>query len=94
MSESCDVSTSTQAKASFVLSVDIGTTIIRCHIFNRDAKIVGKASMPIELIYPHKGWIEISPERLWTAFINVCKDAIEGKIVVKIITNCIQQIKR
>ncbi|KAF3858755.1 hypothetical protein F7725_011956 [Dissostichus mawsoni] len=49
-------------KESFILSVDVGTTSIRCHV------------VPL---YPEVGHVEMDPEAIWEGFITVVKGAVQ-----------------
>jgi hypothetical protein len=40
------------SSSSFVLSIDVGSTSIRAHLFDESAKIVGASSRQIPLIFP------------------------------------------
>lgn len=62
----------------YVLSVDIGTTSLRCHIYNQDAKLMGKSQEAMHVEYPKQGYCEINPDTLWNLFLTVCKRAIKG----------------
>ncbi|CAL8346186.1 unnamed protein product [Merluccius merluccius] len=64
-------------RESFVLSVDVGTTTIRCHVFDKEAKIRGSCSSKVVLLYPEPGLVELDPEELWTGFIKVVKGAVQ-----------------
>lgn len=71
--------TSDQANTKYILSVDIGTTSLRCHVYNQDAKLVGKSQEKMLVEYPKQGYCEISPDTLWDRFLLVCKGAIKSK---------------
>lgn len=32
----------------------------------------------VESLYPHPGWVELDPEVLWSQFIGVIKEAVQG----------------
>uniref|UniRef100_A0A8C6UKB6 Glycerol kinase 5 n=1 Tax=Neogobius melanostomus TaxID=47308 RepID=A0A8C6UKB6_9GOBI len=63
-------------KESFILSVDVGTTTIRCHVFDKEAKVRGSCSTKVDLLYPEEGLVEIEPEALWKSFITVAIGAV------------------
>lgn len=63
---------------TYVLAVDVGSTSIRCSIYDRAAKIQGFSSKPIEILYPKPGWVEIDPEIMFEQFVAVVKEAVEG----------------
>uniref|UniRef100_A0A3Q0STN0 Glycerol kinase 5 n=1 Tax=Amphilophus citrinellus TaxID=61819 RepID=A0A3Q0STN0_AMPCI len=62
---------------SFILSVDIGTTSIRCHVYDKEAKVRGSCSTKIVLLYPEVGHVEMDPDELWKGFISVVKGAVQ-----------------
>lgn len=66
----------------YVLAADLGTTSLRCHIYDQNAKLHGKSQIGMDdaLVYPQQGWCEILPESLWERFLHVCKHAIKGKL--------------
>lgn len=35
----------------YILAVDVGTTTIRCHIYNQDAEIVGKSEKKVKSLF-------------------------------------------
>nr|CAB3249164.1 putative glycerol kinase 5 [Phallusia mammillata] len=61
----------------FVLSLDIGTTNIRCYLYNKSAEIVGKSSTPLETLYPEPQAAEIDPEVLWKNIQWVIHDCLK-----------------
>lgn len=65
----------------FVLALDIGTTNVKCFIYDRDLQVVGRTVHQITLLYPEVGYCEIDPEELWSIIINIVKSAIEGSKV-------------
>ncbi|XP_061098846.1 putative glycerol kinase 5 isoform X2 [Conger conger] len=64
-------------RESYILSVDVGTTSIRCHIYDKNAEIRGSCSKKVTLIYPAPGWVEMDPEALWQSFVAVVKGAVQ-----------------
>ncbi|CAL8281140.1 unnamed protein product [Lota lota] len=64
-------------KESFVLSVDVGTTTIRCNVFDKEAKIRGTSNSKVVLLYPEPGLVELDPEELFNGFIAVVKGAVQ-----------------
>uniref|UniRef100_A0AAY4AC82 Glycerol kinase 5 n=1 Tax=Denticeps clupeoides TaxID=299321 RepID=A0AAY4AC82_9TELE len=63
-------------KETFVLSVDVGTTSIRCHVYDKAAKIRGSCARKMTLMYPEPGRVELDPEELWREFVVVVKGAV------------------
>uniref|UniRef100_I3JWW7 Glycerol kinase 5 n=1 Tax=Oreochromis niloticus TaxID=8128 RepID=I3JWW7_ORENI len=64
-------------KESYILSVDVGTTSIRCHVYDKEAKIRGSCSTKVVLLYPEVGHVEMDPDDLWKGFISVVKGAVQ-----------------
>ncbi|XP_043854883.1 putative glycerol kinase 5 [Dromiciops gliroides] len=62
----------------YVLGLDVGSSVIRCHVYDRAARIHGSSSQKVEVIYPQNGWVEIDPEVLWSQFIAVIKEAVQA----------------
>lgn len=60
----------------YFLSVDVGTTTIRCHVHNDQVKIVGSATETNTVLAPFPGHVELDPDQLWDKFIRVIKDAV------------------
>ncbi|XP_074154544.1 glycerol kinase 5 isoform X1 [Sminthopsis crassicaudata] len=63
---------------SYVLGLDLGSSVIRCHVYDRATRICGSSSQKVEVIYPQNGWVEIDPEVLWSQFIAVIKEAVQA----------------
>ncbi|XP_010731607.1 glycerol kinase 5 [Larimichthys crocea] len=64
-------------KETFILSVDVGTTSIRCHIYDKEAQIRGSCITKVVPLYPEVGHVEMDPDALWTGFITVVKGAVQ-----------------
>uniref|UniRef100_A0A8C5DMT5 Glycerol kinase 5 n=1 Tax=Gouania willdenowi TaxID=441366 RepID=A0A8C5DMT5_GOUWI len=64
-------------KESFILSVDVGTSSIRSHVYDREANIRGTCSTKVVLLYPEVGHVEMEPDMLWRGFISVVKGAVQ-----------------
>uniref|UniRef100_A0A8C9DHM9 Glycerol kinase 5 n=1 Tax=Prolemur simus TaxID=1328070 RepID=A0A8C9DHM9_PROSS len=65
-------------RAGFVLGVDVGSSVIRCHVYDSEAQIRGSCTQKVENIYPQVGWVEIDPDVLWLQFVTVIKEAVKG----------------
>lgn len=63
----------------FIAVLDIGTTSIRCIIYDAKVQIKGSFSENVELIYPQPGQVEIDPDALWLNVLQCITKAIEGK---------------
>ncbi|XP_039345211.1 putative glycerol kinase 5 isoform X2 [Mauremys reevesii] len=66
------------ASSSFVVGVDVGSTTLRCHVYDKKAAVRGFSSKKVETLYPHLGWVELDPEVLWTQFMDVIKEAVQA----------------
>uniref|UniRef100_A0A3B4U8V8 Glycerol kinase 5 n=1 Tax=Seriola dumerili TaxID=41447 RepID=A0A3B4U8V8_SERDU len=64
-------------KESFILSVDVGTTSIRCHVYDKEATIRGSCTTKVVPLYPEVGHVEMEPDALWKGFITVVKGAVQ-----------------
>ncbi|XP_062311873.1 putative glycerol kinase 5 [Osmerus eperlanus] len=62
---------------SYIVSVDVGTTSIKCHVFDKKAQIKGSCTSKVILLYPEEGQVEIDPEGLWREFVSVVKGAVQ-----------------
>lgn len=74
-----DIAYAGDEPACYILSIDVGTTSIRCHIYNKQAKIVAESAEPLVLSYPEPCAVELDPEQLWKKFVAVVKNALYGK---------------
>lgn len=61
-----------------IMALDIGTSNIRCHIYNKQAEIVGRSCQVIKILYPEERGAEIDPDNLWDQVMEVMKSAIEN----------------
>ncbi|CAD5116473.1 DgyrCDS5356 [Dimorphilus gyrociliatus] len=62
----------------YILSLDIGTTNIRAHVYNKDARVIGQDQDKIKLLRPRPGWTEIDEEVLFEQIKTVVKNAIKS----------------
>ncbi|CAG0888213.1 unnamed protein product [Cyprideis torosa] len=58
---------------SYVLALDIGTTSVRCIVYDQQLKVTSHNSLPMTLLYPSQGRVEIDPNDLWEKVIRVIK---------------------
>lgn len=61
----------------YILSIDQGTTGTTAIVFDENGYVVDKAYEEIEQIYPQKGWVEHSPEGIWSSVINTVTKVIQ-----------------
>uniref|UniRef100_A0A6Q2ZJY1 Glycerol kinase 5 n=1 Tax=Esox lucius TaxID=8010 RepID=A0A6Q2ZJY1_ESOLU len=64
-------------KENYIISVDVGTTSIRCHVYDKEAQIRGSCVTKVNLLYPEPGMVELDPEELWMGFVKVVKGAVQ-----------------
>ncbi|XP_020925228.1 putative glycerol kinase 5 isoform X3 [Sus scrofa] len=65
-------------RAGFVLGLDVGSSVIRCHVYDRAARICGSSAQKVESLYPQTGWVEIDPDVLWLQFVAVIKESVKA----------------
>ena len=63
--------------AHYLLAIDQGTTSNRAIIFSEQAQIVSVAQQAITQSFPDDGWVEHSPEEIWTTTLSVCHEALK-----------------
>ncbi|XP_069753458.1 glycerol kinase 5 isoform X2 [Narcine bancroftii] len=63
---------------TYIVAVDVGSTSVRCCVYDRAAKIKGSSSKPIKMLYPKPGWVEVDPETIFEQFVGVVKEAVEA----------------
>ncbi|XP_032991354.1 putative glycerol kinase 5 isoform X2 [Rhinolophus ferrumequinum] len=73
--EQCAPETS---RPGFVLGLDVGSSVIRCHVYDRAGRIRGSSAQKVESLYPQIGWVEIDPDILWLQFVSVIKESVKA----------------
>ncbi|XP_042855882.1 putative glycerol kinase 5 isoform X2 [Penaeus japonicus] len=63
-------------EACHIASLDLGTTTLKCFIYNRGMDISGSAEEKVTLLYPSPERVEMDPNELWEKFIKVINNAI------------------
>ncbi len=58
----------------FILAIDQGTSNTKAIVIDREAKIVARASVPMEIAFPQPGWVEQDPLAIWKAVETVIED--------------------
>ena len=53
------------SKNNTLLSIDQGTTSSRAILFSENGDILDVHQKELEIIYPHKGWIEQDANAIW-----------------------------
>lgn len=58
--------------------LDIGTTSLRCFIYNPSYEIISTASRNLEILIPHFGYNEIDHEKLFADVVYVIRESVEN----------------
>ena len=53
--------------STYILSIDQGTTSTTALIIDKQGSIVAQECVELKLDYPHLGWVECDPEKIWQA---------------------------
>ena len=61
---------------ALILAIDQGTTSTRAIIFDQAGSPVAQAARELPQIYPRPGLVEHDPEEIWTATVDVCRQAL------------------
>ena len=61
-----------------VLSLDVGTTTIKCCIFDSKGSTLSRTTIPIKTDFPKTGWVEIDPSQLWADIKEAMTSALKG----------------
>ena len=61
---------------SFILAIDQSTSATKTMLFNRDARLVERVSVPHRQYYPRNGWVEHDPEEIFTNTLDGIKQLI------------------
>jgi glycerol kinase len=59
-----------------LLAIDQGTSNTKAIVIDREAKIVAKASVPMETAFPQPGWVEQDPLAIWKAVETVIEGCV------------------
>ena len=58
----------------YILSIDQGTTSTRAILINERGEAVYKAQREVECLFPHPGWVESIPDKIWISVIDVINE--------------------
>jgi len=78
---------------AYILTLDQGTTSTRAMLIDRRGAVVNVAQQPLELHYPHPGWVEADAERIFDSAVAVVREVLgktgigPGQIAAVGITN-------
>lgn len=73
-----DNSSDPPMKEPYILSIDIGTSSIRAHIFSKTFDVVSSSQKPQTLLSPEVHAFEFNPEQFWTNLLDVTKETIQA----------------
>src|SRR3981189_1226351 len=62
--------------ARHILAIDQGTTSTRAIVFGASGRRVRAPQKDLAQIFPKRGWVEHDPEQIWSATIEVCREAL------------------
>lgn len=62
--------------ASYIMSIDQGTTSTRVCLVDAQGSLVAQASEAFPQIYPEPGWVEHDPEAIWDTTLRTIKGAL------------------
>ncbi len=65
-------------KVKTILSIDQGTTSSRAILFSENGEILDVHQKELEIIYPHKGWIEQDANAIWNDTIWACEEILKN----------------
>ncbi|PWF99791.1 glycerol kinase GlpK [Levilactobacillus bambusae] len=60
----------------YILAIDQGTSSSRALLFAHDGRKVIESYREVEQSYPHNGWVEMDPNKIWTSVLSVISDAL------------------
>ncbi|XP_046543168.1 putative glycerol kinase 5 [Haliotis rubra] len=73
--------------AEYILAVDVGTTTLRGHIYDKNGVNRGTSSKKIDILHPKTGWAEMDPEVLFLQVKQVMQESIRAANIT------VQQVK-
>jgi xylulokinase len=53
---------------TYLLGVDLGTTSVKCVLFDQQGKVAASANKEYDLLMPRPDFVEVKPETYWNAF--------------------------
>src|SRR5712672_2938602 len=62
--------------AKHILAIDQGTTSTRAIVFDASGRPAASAQKELPQIFPKPGWVEHDPEQIWSATVEVCREAL------------------
>jgi len=68
--------------AKHILAIDQGTTSTRAIVFDASGRPVASAQKELPQIFPKPGWVEHDPEQIWSATVEVCREALARAVAI------------
>ncbi|XP_037776632.1 putative glycerol kinase 5 [Penaeus monodon] len=65
-------------EACYIASLDLGTTTLRCFVYDKAMRVCGRAEEKVTLLYPSPERVEMDPNELWEKFVKVINAAISS----------------
>ncbi|XP_031554856.1 putative glycerol kinase 5 [Actinia tenebrosa] len=62
-----------------IIAVDVGTTLLTCHLFDKSGISKYNTTRKIELLHPKPGWVEMEPYHLWEQFQDIIWETMEAE---------------
>ena len=63
--------------ADLILAIDQGTTSSRALLFDQAGRVVSIAQRPIDVTYPHPGWVNQDANQIWEITSAVCREVLD-----------------
>src|SRR5205814_167026 len=63
--------------ANVILAIDQGTTGTTCLVFDREARLAGRAYREFTQHFPAPGWVEHDAEEIWEVSLAVARQALD-----------------
>ena len=60
----------------YIMSIDAGTTSVRCILFDRNRQPVSVAKRELSIYYPEDGWVEQDPDEIWSFTMGAITEAL------------------
>ncbi|MEU5951738.1 FGGY-family carbohydrate kinase [Streptomyces sp. NPDC047525] len=61
-----------------VLTIDVGTTMIKSVVFDDQGKEIAVARLATEVLRPHPGWAEQDMDAVWNAVVHTVRSVLSG----------------
>lgn len=61
----------------YIMAIDEGSSSARTLIIDHDGRVVGEARQDLEYLFPHPGWVELDPVKLFEAQLSSMRRAMD-----------------